>query len=187
MRDHENQGVGRATGRPRLLRWGLVAAIFVVCAFFLDLGAVVEVLSRVSGAWLLLIFGLMTVDRFLMAWKWSVLLQALGVELSFGRLVRIYYQGTLAGIFLPSGIGGDLLRAHWVSRETGATHQVYASLIMEKMIGFLSAANWGFIGLAVFLSQVPGVTPAWTAAVMAGVLLLKASFFCRLAARIFTN
>jgi glycosyltransferase 2 family protein len=183
VRDHQIQGLGRATSRSRWLRWGLVAAIFVICAVFLDLGAVAEVLSRISGAWLFLILVLMTVDRFLMAWKWSVLLQALGVELSFGRLVRIYYQGTLAGIFLPSGIGGDLLRAHWVSKETGTTHRVYASLIMEKMIGFLSAANWAFVGLAVFLSQVPGLAPAWTAGVMASVLLLNAFFFVSLTAR----
>jgi glycosyltransferase 2 family protein len=180
VRDHENQGVGRATGRSRLLRWGLVAAIFVGCAFFLDLGAVVEVLRRVSGAWLLLIFGLMTVDRFLMAWKWSVLLEALGVELSFGRLVGIYYQGSLAGIFLPSGIGGDLLRAHWVSKETGATHQVYASLIMEKMIGFISAANWACIGVAVFLSQVTGVSAAWAGAVVASAVLANGLFLLSL-------
>lgn len=183
MRDRENQSGGREIGHRQLLRWGLVAAIFAACAYFLDLGSVVEVLSRISVGWLFLLFGLMTVDRFLMAWKWSLLLAALGLRVGYGSLIRIYYQGTLAGVFLPSGIGGDLLRAHLVSSETGAVHQVYASLIMEKMIGLLSAANWGLIGLALLLSQVRELPLVLTATLMASVLLLNVVFFLSLGAR----
>ncbi len=132
------------------LQWGLVVVIFVSCVFFLDLGQVVTVLRRAPIQWLLFILGLWTVDRLLMAAKWLVLLRALRINLSFIKLVRFYYQGTFVGTFLPSGLGGDLLRAYWVSRSTGATHEVYASLLMEKIIGFLSAVNWALLGAIVF-------------------------------------
>jgi uncharacterized protein (TIRG00374 family) len=153
-----------------------VAAIFLVCALVLDIRAVVDVLSGISGASIALIFGLMTVDRLLMSWKWSVLLRALGIEVSFRRILRVYYQSTLAGILLPSGIGGDLLRAYWISNETGARHEVYASLIMEKMVGLVSAANWAFLGLIIFLSQISELSPVWGATVIIAVLLLNLSF-----------
>jgi uncharacterized protein (TIRG00374 family) len=170
-------------GQRRFLRWGVLAAIYIGCAFYLDLRGVLEVLHRVSGTWLLLIYGLMTVDRLLMAWKWSVLLGALGVELSFARLVGIYYRGSLAGTFLPSSIGGDLLRVYWVWKETGVTHRVYASLIMEKVIGFISAANWACIGLAVFLSQVYGISSVWAGVVMASTILGNGLFLLSLQSR----
>ena len=165
------------------LRWALVALIFLLCALLLDLGDVIDVFRRVSSSWILFIFVLMTVDRLLMAWKWSMLVEALEVKVSFVTAVRLYYLGTLAGIFLPSGLGGDLLRAHWLTKTTGATHKVYASLIMEKVIGFLSAANWACIGLAVFLSQVDGIRPGWTAALIMSLIVANGLFLLSLQSR----
>ena len=55
---------------------------------------------------------------------------------------------------------------------------------MEKIIGFLSAANWACIGLAVFLYYVPGISPAWTGAVVATVVLANGVFLLSLQSRI---
>jgi len=107
----------------------------------------------------------MTIDRLLMAWKWSVLLNALGLYLPFGKLTGICYQGNVAGVFLPTSLGGDLLRAYLVNRQFGEAPKVYASILMEKVIGFLSAVNWAFIGIIVFgflyISDLPGNWLAW--------------------------
>lgn len=166
------------------LRWTLVLLIFVSCAMFLDFREMQEVLRRLPATWVLFILALMTADRFMMVWKWSILLRALQVEIPFGKLVRFYYQGTLAGIFLPSGLGGDLLRAHWVSRSTGSPHEVYASLFMEKIIGFLSAVNWALIGIALFgLIQVGEIPATWVGAVVTSSLLMNGIFLLSLQPR----
>jgi uncharacterized protein (TIRG00374 family) len=99
-----------------------------------------------------MILGLWSVDRLLMAWKWLLLLRALSVPVPLSIVIRLYYQGSFTGTFLPSSLGGDLLRGVWVSRATGAAPQVYASILMERLIGFVSAISWAFIGGTIIVS-----------------------------------
>jgi uncharacterized protein (TIRG00374 family) len=165
----------------RWLRWVVAIVLLLLCARFIDLSLTIKILSRVSIYWIIFILALWTIDRCLMAWKWSFLLRALGVQIQFSTLIGFYYQGTFAGTFLPSSLGGDLLRGYWVSRTTGATHQVYAALIMEKLLGFLSAANWALIGSLVFvISAAPRIEFYWIITAISGTLLLNALFFVSL-------
>jgi uncharacterized protein (TIRG00374 family) len=173
-----------APKRRGWLRWALVVLIFAACAFFLDLDQVVTTLRRVPIPWLLFILLLWTIDRLLMARKWLVLLKALQVDLPFAKLVRFYYQGTFAGTFLPSGLGGDLLRTYWVSQSTGATPETYASLLMEKMIGLLSAVNWALVGGIVYMfSRLPKTMASWLGVLLIGSLLLDGLFLFSLQTR----
>jgi uncharacterized protein (TIRG00374 family) len=93
-----------------------------------------------------LVLALLTCDRVLMALKWRLLLGAGGALLPALSVIRIYYQGWLVGAFLPTHLGGDLLRAHLAAQKTGVVHPVFASIVMEKVIGLVSAVNWAIVG-----------------------------------------
>jgi glycosyltransferase 2 family protein len=141
-------------GRPRernWVGWGLALFILGACVWFLDMHQVWSIISRVHPAAVVGLLILITFDRLLMAWKWTILLRVIGVRLSLGLITRFYYQGSLTGIFLPSSIGGDLLRATWVAQASGVKHGVFASLLMEKMVGLLSAVIWAIIGAVILL------------------------------------
>lgn len=157
----------------RGFKWLFVGIIFLVCVAFLDLESILATLSNISPWWLGGILMLMTADRILMVWKWSGLLRALKIRIPFNTLVGYYYQGNLASVFLPTGLGGDLLRAHLVSRRHGATPQVYASLLMEKMVGFLSAFCWAVLGTCVIVFfQVQEKGNIWVGSILVGFLLV---------------
>jgi uncharacterized protein (TIRG00374 family) len=51
------------------------------------------------------------------------------------------------GMFLPSTVGADAIRAYIVSRTTGGTNEIVASIVVERMIGFLSSIILGLSGL----------------------------------------
>ena len=147
------------------------------CALLIDVGHTAHILMRASRTWIIVILALWTVDRFLMAWKWSFLLRSLNVQIPLFTLVRLYYQGSFTGTFLPSSFGGDILRAYWVSKSSGATHEVYAAVVMEKVIGLLSSANWAVAGTVVFAVAVASdIGTRWVAAALAGTLLLNVLF-----------
>lgn len=158
-------------------RWVIAAAMLAVCALFVDLSETIDILLRVPAYWLIFILVLWTLERFLMAWKWSFLLRGLKVQIPLSKITQLYYQATFTGTFLPSSLGGDILRAYWVAKNTGATHEVYAAVVMEKVIGFLSAVNWAVAGSLVFASLGLSMTgtPSVTA-VIAGSLLLNVLF-----------
>jgi hypothetical protein len=145
------QGGAAPTGRRHRnwLGWGLALFILAACAVFLDLDRVISILGRTHPLAVLGLLVLITLDRLLMAWKWAILLRVTGVRLPLGVITRFYYQGSLTGIFLPSSIGGDLLRATWVAQASGVKHGVFASLVMEKLVGFVSAVVWAILGAGV--------------------------------------
>ena len=84
--------------------------------------------------------------------------------------MRLFYQASAVGTLLPTHLGGDLLRGWWAAREGAPGHPVAASLVMERLLGLVSAANWAVLG-AVLLAvhRAPGRAWAW-----AGLGLLAA-------------
>ena len=109
-----------------------------------------------------LVLALLTCDRILMALKWRLLLAIGGAHLPALSVIRIYYQGWLVGASLPSHLGGDILRAHLVAHRTGVVHPVFASIVMEKVIGLVSAVNWAIVGGGILLCWLePELWPLW--------------------------
>jgi glycosyltransferase 2 family protein len=164
-------------GRRNWLGWGLALVILVTLALVLDLHKVLDVLSQAHPAAVLGLLILLTFDRLLMAWKWSILLRVIGVRIPLLQITRYYYQGSLTGIFLPSSIGGDLLRATWVAQASGVKHGVFASLLMEKLVGFLSAMIWAIAGAVVFASYRYGeLLQGWLTLGAAALAVVVATF-----------
>jgi uncharacterized protein (TIRG00374 family) len=156
-------------GPTNRLGWGLAVLILAGCLVVIDPEDIATALSRLAPAELAALLLLATLDRVLMGLKWGLLLRVVGVGLPLARVVRLFYQASLAGVFMPLHVGGDLLRAHWVSRESGVGYPpVLASLVMERLLGLVSAVNWALVGGVVFAAHLaPG--HAWP---LAGLGLL---------------
>lgn len=165
-------GLGPAPGEPARqgrkrpwLGWALAVAILASCAFFLDASELLAGLRRLGPGEILLLALISTADRALMGLKWWHLLEIAGVRLPLWQVVRIFYQGSFAGVFLPSHVGGDLLRAYWASRASGAAPKVLASLIMERLLGMACALNIALLGGMVYAAVVlPDQAWLWVAA-----------------------
>jgi glycosyltransferase 2 family protein len=165
----------------RLRRWlgvALALAILAGLALVLDLGRVARLLGRLHARDLAAVLLLKTGDRLLMAWKWWLLLRALGLLAPFAAVLRIYYQGTIVALALPVGVGGDVLRGYWVAQITGRPLAVYASVVMEKLIGLLASASWAILGAAVFTwLALPPLRPLALVLGAASLLALNFGFF----------
>jgi uncharacterized protein (TIRG00374 family) len=111
------------------------------------LGEVSRLIIRVSPLYVLLILLLNTADRALMTFKWTRLLRGRGVRLPLVQGMKIYCASMVWGMFLPATMGADAIRAFSTSRAGFDSNEVVASIIIERMIGFLSALFLGLIGL----------------------------------------
>ena len=72
-------------------------------------------------------------DRVLMATRWIQLLEALEVAAQRARIVKIFFLSTFFGSFLPSGVGGEAVRAVSLSKLTSRTTEAVASVIANQM------------------------------------------------------
>ncbi len=72
----------------------------------------------------------------LAAWRWQLLLGGLGRAASLRRLTASYLIATFFNNFLPSNIGGDIVRVRDGSRLTGSTTASLAVVGIDRILGF---------------------------------------------------
>jgi uncharacterized protein (TIRG00374 family) len=119
------------------LRILLSAILVVVVLSFVELRELKESVARMNMQYVLAVLLLIQADRLLMAYKWNRLLAALDVSVPLFSLFRIYSVSSLAGILLPSTVGGDMFRLYSLAQYTGRSENVFASMIVERMIGLV--------------------------------------------------
>ena len=116
--------------------------------------------------------------------RWQRVLVALDHEAPTPTLLRHYLAGMFVGNFLPTTIGGDVVRATRLSAATGQTPTAVASIVLERLTGWLVLPLLTLIALLVnpgLRRHAPGPadTALWVAlatlAALAGVVWLAAS------------
>ncbi len=170
-----------------------VSVSAALIAFLLSRLDVRNMARFLSGAdWLLVALTLVTVamDRSLMAGRWIVLLDGLGISAPRARVVKIFFLSTFFGSFLPTGIGGEAIRAVSFSRLSSKGVESIASVVMDRIMGMLSMLLTGLAALIVFYRIYPhpallATVLTLSAAALAGLaLLLSPSVHRRVLARV---
>ncbi len=147
-----------------------------------DLTRAWEVLRQVSVWWLLPIAGVQVADRWLMAWKWRLLLDASADRIDTLRAFKIYYIASFQGVVVPGGLGVDLVRFLRLRGSGIPQERVAASLLVERAVGVAASGLAAALSFLLFLWLVRGGAPGWMlptlVAIVAGVgasLLFMAS------------
>jgi hypothetical protein len=95
-----------------------------------------EAVADVRWGWLAVAFIISTASLVLRAYRWLLLLRGLKVQISFGRLVELYFVGNFFNAFLPSGFGGDAVRIMEVARDVPANIAA-GTVIVDRLTGLL--------------------------------------------------
>ena len=74
------------------------------------------------------------VGQVLNAWRWHVLLKAQDVVIKFSQTMRIVFAGAFASNFLPTTIGGDVLRLVSITTYTSNQGMSLASLVLDRLV-----------------------------------------------------
>jgi uncharacterized membrane protein YbhN (UPF0104 family) len=113
-----------------------------------------------STAWWLLGAAVLTfVGIVLSSMRWQAVLTALGVHSHLGQLLNHYLAGQFVSNVLPTTIGGDVLRVSRLSRQNGESPASFASVVLERLTGWLVLPLLTYIGFVVN----PGLTHLGTA------------------------
>lgn len=174
-----------------ILRIALSIALLVaLLVYVVDAREMVRIVSEFDPVYLVLALIAVTVDRMLMTYKWTVLLSAQGHRLPLFPGVAIYCASMMWGMALPATVGADAIRAAMTAKRGFSGTDVVASIVIERMIGFVLALALGLVSLSVLRSL--GLLDArydlalWlgAGALVAAVALLLASMNERLIARV---
>jgi hypothetical protein len=122
------------------LRIGLSLVMLAVLVWRVpsfDADEVVPELSARTVLWLVLAALLTLAGLVLSALRWQRVLDVLGLHAGLKRLISHYLAGQFVSNVLPTTIGGDVLRVTRLSRETGESPGTFASVVLERLTGWL--------------------------------------------------
>ncbi len=133
----------RSSGKTRVLRVaGSIIALGLLGLLFFQQGWD-EILSAAQKiTWTDLLAGLCLVflSRFSVAARWYVLLQATDLDITVLDVLRLTFAGLFGSNFLPTTIGGDLIRlAGTVQLKYDGTITA-ASLVVDRLVGMTGMA-----------------------------------------------
>ncbi|MDW3224716.1 MAG: lysylphosphatidylglycerol synthase transmembrane domain-containing protein [Paracoccaceae bacterium] len=119
---------------PFLLKLSVSLAIVGALMWWADARAVANRLQDADILWLCIAFATLTALTVLMARRWQIVADALGIKLSFGHALAEYYLAQLANLALPGGVLGDVSRAYRIRKKLDLARAAQ-SVAAERLIG----------------------------------------------------
>jgi glycosyltransferase 2 family protein len=136
-----------------LLRVGVSVAMLAFLFFTqfddIDYSALLPTWSLSTGLWLLGAALLTFSGIGISAARWQQVLHAMGIHSRWRHLMQVYLAGQFVSNVLPTTIGGDVLRVSRLSLETGRPPATFASVVLERLSGWIVLPLITFVGLAV--------------------------------------
>jgi glycosyltransferase 2 family protein len=160
-----------------LLKLGLTVGALWYLQHKVDLRAAWDVGHRIDPGAFLAAFVLQIVQVLICAWRWRLVLKAIGAWLSFGKACELFCIGNFFGQVLPGAVGGDAVRM-WSTRRAGlGLSQSINSVMLERVATVFGLVLLVTITQPYLLDRLPRGSGLWlfpglTVASAAGILVL---------------
>ena len=112
---------------------------------------ILRILGEISPWYFLLAFVSLLISRLFVVLRWYVLLRSGGVHITFNQAAQLTFMGLFASNFLPTTIGGDVVRLAGVIQLGYDRAVSLASIAADRVIGIIG----------MFLVLPFGLVPLW--------------------------
>jgi len=118
-----------------LIKIAVTLAIILFLFSRVNLSVMAQYLAHANPFLLLLALGLYFVAVTLNAVKWQIVVAAQSMDISLRNLLVYTFVGLFFGNLLPSNVGGDVIRAYGLARETGRNEAAAISVLVDRLMG----------------------------------------------------
>jgi uncharacterized protein (TIRG00374 family) len=162
------------------LKIGVSTGLLYLLFVRIDIGHLWELIRGASLGGVVIALALYLLMIVVSTWRWQLLLRAQSVVLGFGMLMNSFLVAVFANNFLPSNIGGDVIRIRDTAGPARSKTLATTVILVDRGVGVMGLAFVAACGstLAARRSEAIGpLGPAllWTMVVVAlglGVLVL---------------
>jgi hypothetical protein len=124
-----------------LLRIGVVAAGLTCAVIWLSReqrwSNLVKIFLRMNLGVFTAALGVFIVCQLMIAFRWWLLLRTQSIFINFWPAVRLHFLGLFYNNFMPGAVGGDLLRAWYVTKHTDKKFHAVLSVFVDRVVGLL--------------------------------------------------
>jgi glycosyltransferase 2 family protein len=131
-----------------------------------DMGAMLAQFRQMNLLWMgaaLAAYALMLVVS---AWRWRLLLQVQTVDVSFATLTKSFLVATFFNNFLPSNIGGDVVRVADTAPYAGSKTLATTVVLLDRLLGLIALLGVAAVASALAMSAgipLQGMVYVWLA------------------------
>jgi uncharacterized membrane protein YbhN (UPF0104 family) len=136
----EDQRRPRGRMSLRMIGTALALALLVYLLWRQGWSEISAVISQISPGIFLLVFLMTVLSRTAIGGRWHVLLRSAGMNITLYRSVSLTFAGLFASNFLPTTIGGDVVRLAGVLRLNLNRPVCIASLVVDRLVGMAGMA-----------------------------------------------
>jgi glycosyltransferase 2 family protein len=142
---------GLSQRRQQMLQFaGTLLAIVLLFVLLKEGGwkEIVSAMQKIETADLVWVLVLFLISRFATVWRWHILLRSGGVDIRFWDSASLTFTGLFASNFLPTTIGGDVVRLAGIMQMGFDRAICLASIAADRLIGMLGMLLASPLGLA---------------------------------------
>jgi uncharacterized membrane protein YbhN (UPF0104 family) len=168
------ESADNAGAPPRVgSRWLLVAKIVVSVVLLwllfsrIDVGRLWIYARRASPSWLLVALAFYFMAAVISVARWGRLLHTQHVPIPNSRLMKSYLVSMFYNNFLPSNIGGDVIRIADTVKAAGSRTLATTVVLVDRLVGLMGLAFVAAIGASA--ARVPAPGPVGAAALWGGL------------------
>jgi glycosyltransferase 2 family protein len=151
-----------------IFRWIAAIAVFAILFHFLPLAPLRDALSQVPPIRFAIILIAYLLAHAVGILKWRMVVNTAGSELDFSTSAQCYLGGLFGTLFLPSIIGGDVVRMAVGLRRSPRPAAVLAGNVVDRFLDVAAQGTLVLIGLILL----PGSLPAQFSALARKILLI---------------
>jgi uncharacterized protein (TIRG00374 family) len=126
--------------------------------------------------WLLAV-GVYASTQAVSALRWQLLSRPLGFREPFPQYLSYYYIGMFFNLFLPTSVGGDVVRAWYLDGNSGRKADAFISVIADRVSGVVVLLLIALIALNLRTVALPAWVTLTVTGMTGGTLLVLAALF----------
>jgi len=130
-----------------LLRVGVSIIILVFLFRMVDKKDLLEIVKGADKPLLAVAFLVFSSSYVLCIFRWDMLLKACDIRLPLKRIIISSAGGFFFSLFLPSTIGGDLMRSIDLALHTKRSHEVVATVFLDRLSGYIGLVAVAFLAV----------------------------------------
>jgi uncharacterized protein (TIRG00374 family) len=102
-------------------------------------GRLVDVFRQLK-AWIFIVaLAGYTAGQLVVGLRWWILLRTQGIFISLGAAIRLVFLGLFYNNFMPGAVGGDLVRAWYVTKHTERRFEAVLSILVDRIVGLVGS------------------------------------------------
>jgi uncharacterized protein (TIRG00374 family) len=139
-----------------LLKILLSGALLFYLLWKAQLHAIFQIIRAADLRYYLLAIAIYIAAQPIRTMRWWLLLKEKQISVAPARLLVLCFIGTFFSGFLPTIVGGDVIRGYYVFKESNAHDVSFASILVERLCGLVIVMiTGGVAGLYFLITQGP--------------------------------